>query len=203
MPVLHHCQSSHLEPPDTDPLALCQSTSTKWSPALGDTACILISNSLGFRRFFNRVINFCDCNVCVASHILSGSCRWAGNLKWKHWDIRWEWYLPLGLKMLKCLNLYGVLWELDATFPKNCPAHTLLQLPSSHIPPQHCSSSFPLGLSRNIHTHISGLWRPLWHLNSEPNQLIVRKYLSWCVSTGVMEGFRKPLEWEKFGWGSP
>lgn len=88
------------------------------------------------------------------------------------------------------LNLNEVWWELDATSPKNCPAHSL----SSRCHPptfllSTSSSSVPLRLSRNIHTLISGLWRPLWHLNQT-------SFLWGNISADVSGGVQAPAQ----GW---
>lgn len=84
------------------------------------------------------------------------------------------------------LNLSEVPWELDATFPKSCPARSLsLRCHPPPFPLSTSSSSFPLRLSRNIHTHISGLWRPPWHLKSLSQTSSLWGNISADVSGGV------------------
>lgn len=88
--------------PDTDllPLALCQSTSSKWSPALGESALILISMRPGFYALVLTVINASYSYLYIASLIASGSYRWAGDWKQKQWNVMLEWQSELGLKTL-------------------------------------------------------------------------------------------------------
>lgn len=178
--------------PDTDllPLALCQSTSSKWSPALGESALILISVGLGFYGLILTVIHSYWSYLYVASHTLSGSYRWAVKLKMETLECHVRMTFSTGPKNFT-LNPNELSWELDATFPTNLPSHplslrcyppTLLLITSGSYFPRRPSSSMAV---RNIHEHISGLWRPHWHLSLRQTSSLWEKRIADGMSEGV------------------